>query len=74
MPDLPTISVTQGQYDRLLAVFEGTAQEKAAQYRAIVREALRQHVIDSKTRAINEVKMQEAADAIAAELADPDNL
>jgi hypothetical protein len=46
VPDLPTITVTQAQYDRLRAALPGdTGPEKAASYEQAVRQMLRRMVI-----------------------------
>ena len=74
MPDLPTITVTQGQYDRLLEVFPGTPAEKAQAYRQLVRDTLKTYVINSRIRTINEEENAAAQVRIDAEIEHPDNI
>ena len=50
MPDLPTITVTQAQADRLLAVFPGGA----AAYRAWLKATLAAHVIEREREGVTE--------------------
>lgn len=67
MPTLPTLTVTQNQYDRIVAAFPGTTLgEKAADYNAwltgnlidFVRQA-EINVIDVETNALKITRMAE---------------
>ena len=75
MPDLPAITVTDAQYNRLKAVIPGaTAAEKAAAYKQMVRDMLRRLVIDADIRAAQAEAEQQVRDAAAAAAANADNL
>lgn len=55
MPDLPTVTVTTTQMNRLIAAFPGaTNAEKADAYRAWLKDRLRDYVIRVETRAMDE--------------------
>lgn len=70
MPDLPTITVTQPQATKLLALF-GNANE----YKKWLKEAVRQEAIRRQTVILNEeanTTVREALDAFKSEIPTPD--
>ena len=72
---LPSITVTQAQYDRLARVIPGdTATEKANAYRQMVKDMLRQLVIEADLRDAREAANVAIREAEAAALANADNL
>lgn len=80
MPDLPTVSVTQPQADRIIAAFKdkynvSTAAEAAAAYRADVIRHVKNVVFEyerSKFLGDQEAAVQAHLDSVALEL--PDDL
>lgn len=55
MPDLPAITVTQTQLDRIVAAFPGTTPvEKAASYRAWLINRLIDRVLQVETAAVEQ--------------------
>ena len=61
MPDLPTISPTQAQFDRIVAAFPGaTNAEKVAAYKSWLTNRLIDHVLH--------VESQKASDAAISSL------
>lgn len=72
MPDLPTISVSQAHFDRLVAAFPGaTAAQKVEAYRAWLTNGLIDHVqqVEMQTleAELNETR-QQRQDALRASL------
>lgn len=66
MPDLPAITLTTAQYNRVKDVIPGaTNQEKATAYQVMVRDMLRRLVIDADVRAAR-ATADATADAAAA--------
>ena len=72
MPDMPTVTVTDAQLTRLLAAFPGAnGAQKADAYRAFVKRNLREYVLLSEARTLDEqanVTKRDALAAIEAEL------
>ena len=72
---LPSITVTQAQYDRLARVIPGdTAAEKAAAYKTMVKDMLRALVIEADLRDAREAANAAIRDAEQAALDNADNL
>lgn len=64
MPDLPTLTVTAAQLERLIAVFPGeTNAEKADAYREWLRVELRRYVLKAE---MNVLQAEQAAERAAA--------
>lgn len=75
MPDLPTITVTQAQYDRLALALPGdTPSEKASSYRTVVRRMLRQMVEARETEALMASTRASLDEQILAIQQHPDNI
>lgn len=81
MPDLPTITVTATQADRLLAAFngqtadDGTSLTAQQAYKRWLVEQLRAYVLRSEARTLDEshnVSKRAALEQVEAELPDPD--
>lgn len=69
MPDLPTITVTSAQAQRIQSAFPGGTQaEKIEAYKVWLREALRSYVIDSEQRTIIDNRNRDI-DAVATSVA-----
>ena len=72
---LPSITVTQAQYDRLARVIPGdTAAEKANAYKTMVRDMLRGLVIEADLRDAREAANALVRDAEAAANDNADNI
>ena len=72
---LPSISVTDEQYLRLARVIPGTtAQEKSDAYKTMVKDMLRQLVIDTDLRDAREAANVLVRDAEAAANDNPENV
>ena len=72
---LPSITVTDAQYQRLARVIPGdTAAEKAAAYKAMVKAMLRQLVIDADLRDAREAANALVRDAEQAAHDNPENV
>ena len=72
---LPSISVTDAQYQRLARIIPGdTATEKADAYKTMVRDMLRQLVIDADLRDAREAANALVRDAEQAAHDNADNL
>ena len=72
---LPSITVTDSQYQRLARVIPGdTAAEKAAAYKQMVRDMLRSLVIDADLRDAREAANAAIREAEAAAMENADNL
>ena len=72
---LPSITVTQAQYARLARVIPGdTAQEKADNYKQMVRDMLRALVIEADLRDAREAANALVRDAEAAANDNPENV
>ena len=72
---LPSITVTQAQYDRLARVIPGdTAAEKANAYKTMVRDMLRGLVIEADLRDAREAANALVRDAEAAANDNPENV
>lgn len=75
MPTLPSITVTDAQYERLrLAIPGGTPAEQAAAYQTMVRAMLRRAVIDAEVRAAAEQAAAAVELARTQAAANPDNV
>lgn len=74
MPDLPAISLSTAQFNRVKAVIPGgTNAEKAAAYQTMVKDMLRRLVLDADMRAAQEAAQATVDAAAAASAANPDN-
>ena len=72
---LPSITVTDAQYTRLARVIPGdTAAEKAAAYKQMVKDMLRQLVIEADLRDAREAANALVRDAEAAANDNADNI
>ena len=72
---LPSITVTDAQYQRLARIIPGnTAAEKAAAYKQMVRDMLRQLVIDADLKDAREAANVLVRDAEAAANDNPENV
>ena len=72
---LPSITVTDAQYQRLAKVIPGdTATEKTNAYKQMVKDMLRSPVIDADLRDAREVANAAIRDAEQAALDNADNL
>ena len=72
---LPSITVTQAQYDRLARIIPGdTAAEKSNAYKGMVKDMLRSLVIDADLRDAREAANAAIRDAEAAANDNADNV
>ena len=72
---LPSITVTDAQYQRLARIIPGdTAAEKAAAYKTMVKDMLRGLVIDADLRDAREAANALVRDAEAAANDNPENV
>lgn len=82
MPDLPTITVTSAQAQRILDAYQArfgttTVAETESAYRRELAQHVRDVVITHESRVIDEennAAKRDALEAVAAELPDPDSV
>lgn len=75
MPDLPKITITTNQWNRLKDALSGdTVAEKTVEYEAIVREALTRHVLEKERETLYAQHQAALEQALRDSENNPDNL